>query len=103
LPPRRDDGACRALPGSIARRIYSMEVVSSTEWCPSEGFAPTRFVDVSNTMATKHLALQAYASELRTFPYPRSCEAIEALVRWRGVSAGLAAAEAFMVLRDIEG
>jgi hypothetical protein len=39
---------------------------------------------------------------MRPFPHPRSFEAIEALAAWRGASAGLKAAEAFTVIRDIE-
>jgi LmbE family N-acetylglucosaminyl deacetylase len=97
--------ACRPLPDSRVRRIYSMEVPSSTEWSSphsADGFAPTRFVDISATNETKRHALEAYAEEMRPFPHPRSFEAINALAMWRGASAGLRAAEAFMVVREIE-
>lgn len=96
--------ACRPLPGSSVRRIFAMEVVSSTEWAPegSGAFIPSRFVDISATLATKQRALAAYAEEMRAFPHPRSQEAIKALEQWRGAAAGLSCAEAFMVLRDIE-
>ena len=82
-----------------------MEVASSTEWgCAgsSSAFVPTHFVDISKFLDLKRRALEAYAEELRAFPHPRSYEALEALARWRGSTAGLAAAEAFMVLRQIE-
>ena len=82
-----------------------MEVPSSTEWAaPSAGdaFLPSRFVDISAVQDIKRRALEAYAEEMRPFPHPRSFEAVEALAKWRGASAGLSAAEAFMVLRDIE-
>jgi len=97
--------ACRPLPGSKVRRIYAMEVASSTEWASPrtcDAFVPTRFVDISTTEAAKRDALNAYAEEMRAFPHPRSFEAIDALAAWRGASAGLNAAEAFMVLREIE-
>ena len=97
--------ACRPLPGSTVRRIYAMEVASSTEWAPpniSNAFMPTHFVDISATQGIKKHALEAYAEEMRAFPHPRSFEAIEALAAWRGASAGLHAAEAFVVMRDIE-
>jgi LmbE family N-acetylglucosaminyl deacetylase len=96
--------ACRPLPGIGVRRIFAMEVPSNTEWGSASAapFNPMRFVDISATMAAKRRALECYAEEMRPFPHARSYEAIEALVRWRGASAGLAAAEAFMVMRDVE-
>jgi LmbE family N-acetylglucosaminyl deacetylase len=96
--------ACRPLPGSTIRRIFAMEVASSTEWAPdaSSTFVPSRFVDVSATREAKRRALEVYDSEMRPFPHPRSYEAVEALSRWRGASVGLQWAEAFAVLREIE-
>jgi LmbE family N-acetylglucosaminyl deacetylase len=96
--------ACRPLPGSAVRRIFAMEVASSTEWAPDTTsiFVPNRFVDISTTHEAKRRALEAYGDEMRPFPHARSFESLEALARWRGTSAGLALAEAFMVLRDVE-
>ncbi len=96
--------ACRPLPGSTVRRIFAIEVVSSTEWAPvsTSVFVPNRFVDISATRQTKQRALEAYDEEMRTFPHPRSYEAVDALSRWRGASVGLEWAEAFAVLREIE-
>jgi LmbE family N-acetylglucosaminyl deacetylase len=96
--------ACRPLPGCRVRRILAMEIVSSTEWAPNTAlfFNPTLFIDISERMTAKRHALEAYAEEMRAFPHARSFEGIEALARWRGASAGLAAAEAFMLLREIE-
>lgn len=97
--------ACRPLPGSTVRRIYAMEVPSSTEWASpqlGDAFMPTRFVDISATQAIKRRALEAYSEEMRAFPHPRSFEAVNALAAWRGASAGLRCAEAFMVVREIE-
>lgn len=97
--------ACRPLANSKVHGIYAIEVASSTEWASpgdANAFVPTRFVDIAATMATKHRALAAYVEEMREFPHPRSSHAIAALASWRGASAGLAAAEAFVVLREIE-
>jgi N-acetylglucosamine malate deacetylase 1 len=96
--------ACRPLPDKSVRRILAMEVPSSTEWAPEAAgsFVPTFYVDISATRGKKRRALQAYAEEMRSFPHPRSLEAISALEQWRGATAGLACAEAFMVLRDIQ-
>ncbi len=97
--------ACRPLPQCTVRRIYAMEVLSSTEWgSPSavHGFTPTHFVDVTTTAAAKRRALEAYVEEMRDFPHARSFEAVEALMKIRGAAVGLGAAEAFAVLRQIE-
>jgi len=97
--------ACRPLPGQAVRNIYAIEIASSTEWGSigsSAPFTPTRYVDISKFIDLKRRALEAYAEEMRAFPHPRSYEALEALAHWRGSTAGLAAAEAFMVLREIE-
>lgn len=97
--------ACRPVPESRVSKIYAIEVPSSTEWSspnPSNAFIPTRFVDISKMREVKRRALEAYAEEMRPFPHARSFEGVEALAIWRGVSAGLPAAEAFMVLREIE-
>ncbi len=96
--------AARPLPGAPVRAIYAFETVSSTEWAQppdGSGFRPTRFVDISAHLAAKKAALECYAEELRPFPHPRSHEALEVLARWRGASAGLEAAEAFEVVREI--
>lgn len=97
--------ACRPLPGATVRRIYAMEVASSTEWAgPSahSAFLPSRFVDIVAVQAIKRAALEAYAEEMRPFPHPRSLDAVDALAKWRGATAGLTSAEAFMVVREIE-
>ena len=94
--------ACRPQPRSPVRAIYAFEVPSSTEWNDQpEVFIPNRFVDISATLDAKMKALACYAGEMRPFPHPRSVEAIEALARWRGASAGLEAAEAFHVIRRV--
>jgi LmbE family N-acetylglucosaminyl deacetylase len=95
--------ACRPLPGTRVDRILAMEVASSTEWAPHSAsvFNPTCFVDISATMDLKRRALEAYGEEMRDFPHARSYQALEAVAHCRGASVGLAAAEAFMVLREI--
>lgn len=95
--------ACRPLPGSSVTALYAFETPSSTEWSPpasAPAFAPVRFVDIGATLARKLAALRCYAGEMRPFPHARSVEAVEALARWRGASAGFVAAEAFEILRE---
>jgi len=97
--------ACRPQIGHPVERIYAFEVPSSTEWSgPGFGpaFEPTRFVDIALWLDRKADALAAYAAELRPPPHPRSRDGIDNLARWRGATAGMAAAEAFMVLRQLD-
>ncbi len=96
--------AFRPLPGVPWRELLLFEVPSSTEWRPGHGataFAPNLFVDITATMERKKRALQAYADELRPFPHPRSLEGVEALATWRGATAGVARAEAFVLAREL--
>jgi LmbE family N-acetylglucosaminyl deacetylase len=96
--------ACRPQPGQYVRELLFFEVPSSTEWRPPPALAvfhPNWFVDISATLDRKLEALNAYASELREFPHPRSTTAVRALAQWRGASAGMLAAEAFVLGRKL--
>lgn len=96
--------ACRPQPGHPVKELLFFEVPSSTEWRPpgsGEIFNPSVFVDISTTVSIKMKALNAYETELRAFPHPRSLKAVEALARWRGATAGFEAAEAFMLGRKL--
>jgi len=96
--------ATRPQPGFPVKEVLFFEVPSSTEWRPpgsGTGFHPNVYVDITQTLQIKKDALNAYASELRPFPHPRSLEAIEALARWRGATVGVCAAEAFVLGRKV--
>lgn len=95
--------ACRPLPGCPVREILAFEVMSSTEWSGAGllPFTPNLFIDISQHLETKILALEAYALEMRTFPHSRSIEHLRCLARHRGNSMGVTAAEAFMAMRVI--
>lgn len=96
--------ACRPMPGTRPRAIYSFETVSSTEWSSPDigpAFRPQYYVDISSTLGRKSKALAAYDMEMRPFPHARSLEATEALARLRGSQSGCAAAEAFMLVRQV--
>ena len=97
--------ACRPQPDSTVSEIYSFEVLSSTGWESQNGgrpFSPTCFVDVSDVWDKKLSALKYYELEMRDYPHARSMEAVEALARYRGVSAGLHYAEGFQVEKVIK-
>jgi LmbE family N-acetylglucosaminyl deacetylase len=96
--------ACRPQPNHSVKELMFFEVPSSTEWRPASSgiyFTPNYFYDVSEHIAKKMTALSAYNSEMRSFPHPRSVDAVNHLARWRGASVGCEAAEAFMLGRCI--
>lgn len=90
--------ACRPQPGSPVRRLLHFEVPSATGWrFHDQHFMPSFWVDVSDTERAKLDALACFGPEMRPWPHVRSLEAIQALLRWRGASVGVPAAEAFEV------
>jgi LmbE family N-acetylglucosaminyl deacetylase len=85
------------------RRLHE-ETPSSTEWAAAgslPAFQPTVFVDISGYWPSKLAALECYRHEMRDWPHARSIQAIEHLGHWRGATAGLAMAEAFVLLREV--
>lgn len=97
--------ACRPLPKDSVRRLLFFEVPSSTEWqMPGSRpcFAPNWFTDISKTLGKKIKALKQYDHEMRPWPHPRSYRGVETLARWRGATAGVDAAEAFVLGRVLE-
>jgi LmbE family N-acetylglucosaminyl deacetylase len=96
--------ALRPVPGSPVREIFTYEILSSTDWAPvgfGDYFQPVRFVDVGAQIERKIKALKAYGDEMRPSPHARSLEAVTALAKIRGGTAGFEAAEGFAVLRTI--
>jgi len=96
--------ACRPLPGQCVKTLLFFEVPSSSEWqTPSSApaFFPNYFVDISDCLNKKLQALEAYRSEMRPWPHPRSLEAVEHLAHWRGATVGVEAAEGFVLGRKL--
>jgi LmbE family N-acetylglucosaminyl deacetylase len=96
--------ATRPTLGARVTSLYSYEVPSSTEWAFQKfepQFRPSVFHDISATLPYKLQAMQIYESEARSFPHPRSPEALEAIARRWGSVVGLPAAEAFELVREI--
>lgn len=97
--------ATRPMSDCPVEEIYAFEVGSSTEWAFQRfepAFRPNTFIDVSGTIATKLKAMALYESEVRSFPHPRSAEALEIQARRWGVAVGLEHAEAFELVRAIQ-
>jgi LmbE family N-acetylglucosaminyl deacetylase len=96
--------ATRPVAGCPVRRLYTFEVASSTEWAFQQfkpAFRPNVFVDIGNTLPVKIQAMEAYESEARPFPHPRSPQALQAMAQRWGSGVGLPAAEAFELIRAV--
>ncbi|RLC82166.1 MAG: PIG-L family deacetylase [Chloroflexi bacterium] len=93
--------ATRPQAGQPVKAIYAFEVPSSTEWAFDQfsPFQPNVFVNISTTLETKIEAMALYESEARSFPHPRSPEALRAIAHRWGSVVGLEAAEAFELVR----
>ena len=91
--------------GCCAPDILLYETPSSTEWQGYDrntAFIPNLFIDITDTLERKLEALLYYDLELRAFPHPRSEGGIRAYASYRGLAAGLCAAEAFCLTRAVD-
>lgn len=90
--------ACRPYAAPSVRSLRTFHTPSSTEW--GTGFVPTLYVDITDHIDAKLLAMAFYASEVRPEPHPRSLESLKAQAMTWGAAAGYRYAEAFMVERE---
>jgi LmbE family N-acetylglucosaminyl deacetylase len=84
--------------------LYAYETLSETNWHAAPytpAFCPNTYVDITAFLADKLEAMRTFRSQLKPFPHERSLEAVEALARLRGATAGVAAAEALILLRSV--
>jgi LmbE family N-acetylglucosaminyl deacetylase len=91
--------------GKRAPDLLLYETPSATEWQSYDfktAFIPNVFIDISDRVEQKLDALKCYDIELRAFPHPRSEKALRAYAAYRGLAAGLCAAEAFRLLRAVD-
>lgn len=97
--------AFRPTPRGSVNMILSFETPSSTEWqapLTANYFIPNWYVDISDTMEQKIQAFSFYSDEKREFPHPRSEKGLRALAAYRGTAISCNAAEAFVLIRNIE-
>lgn len=95
--------ATRPTAGCPVQEIYTFEVASSSEWAFQKigpAFKPNVFEDVVETIETKIQGMALYESEARSFPHPRSAEALRVQARRWGAVVGLEYAEAFELIRS---
>lgn len=84
--------------------LRTYEVPSSTDQVPRTNewpFSPNYFVNIEHVLEKKLEAMACYLRESKVFPHPRSSEGLEIFAKKRGMEAGIKAAEAFMILRDV--
>lgn len=96
--------ACRPIENPSVEAIYQFETLSSTEmagYVPHRAFLPNIFVGIEKQIDRKLEAMNCYSSELRTFPHPRSLEALRANATVWGSRVNLRYAEPFFCLRHI--
>ena len=81
------------------KELLFMEVPSATDWALNKGmnqFTPNTFIEVGEEAVEKKIkALSMYRGVMRSYPHPRSDEAIKSLAAYRGSQSGLNYAEAF--------
>lgn len=84
-------------------RVY--ETLSETEFglrSDDPGFKPNLFIEISPFLEKKIEIMKVYKSEIGEFPFPRSEVTLRAQANLRGSQAGVMAAEAFMLLKEIQ-
>ncbi len=84
------------------KRILMYETLSETEYNYLDGdcFRPNVFIEISKYIDAKVSAMEIYESEMGSFPFPRSVEAIRALAKLRGSNSGFEFAEAFQLVYE---
>lgn len=86
------------------KKIFAYETMSETDWnLPnvSNSFIPNVYVNIEKYIDIKKDALSFFTLQVSPFPDARSIEAIEALARYRGALMHWKAAEAFMLIREL--
>ena len=92
----------RPTPKNKILRLYSYEVLSSSEWNFGDQFQPNFFVTLNNEdLQMKIDSLKIYSLEIGKYPFPRSEQGVKTLAMFRGMQAGVNYAEAFKLIREI--
>jgi LmbE family N-acetylglucosaminyl deacetylase len=87
---------------NFVEKVYSYEILSSSEWKFTNNFKPNYFEELTEEQVElKWQALKQYETEIKEFPFPRSSEGIYTLAKFRGMQAGIAYAEAFSLIRHL--
>lgn len=97
--------ACRPMNHESVKTILTFETMSGTEWRASSDpkhFIPNVFFRISKAdLEAKIKAMEFYQYEKRSFPHPRSPEALSIRAQMWGITVGVELAEAFCMVRNI--
>ena len=97
--------ACRPLKNEIVKTILTFETPSGTEWrSPSDPhqFLPNLFIEVSDdNLSAKIKGMESYEFEKRSFPHPRSPEALKIQAQRWGIIVGKDLVEPFQLIRSL--
>ncbi len=95
--------ACRPMTDEMVKGIITFETPSGTEWRASSDpkyFVPNLFINISEeNLQAKIKGMESYEFEKRTYPHPRSPEALRILAQRYGVMMGGDLYEAFQIIR----
>lgn len=98
--------ATRPVEDEVVKAVFTFETPSASEWQATgdpRHFMPNFYMEISEeNMKAKCDAMEAYEFESRTFPHPRSAEALHILAKYRGYTVGKQLAESFQLVRMIE-
>ena len=97
--------AARPYSAEFVERILCYETPSATEWAGpyvENCFTPNVYLDITLYLKKKLSAMSAYNTELLSPPHPRSLEALRTRAVHYGSAIGVAAAEPFMLVREIQ-
>ena len=96
----------RPMEGENVKTIITFETPSAAEWQASskaDKFCPNLYMQVNEEdVLAKIKAMECYEFEKRTFPHPRSGQALKVLAQNRGLQVGCNFAEAFQIIRMIK-
>lgn len=96
---------CKWFRNPCVKKVLYYETISETDHNFNgidKVFTPNVYSDITDFFADKLTLANLYASEMGTFPFPRSNESISALATLRGSQCGYEKAEAFMLLKSID-
>ncbi len=95
--------ASRPMEQETIKGIFAFETPSGTEWRASTDprhFIPNMFVELKEkNVFAKIRGMECYKFEKRSYPHPRSPEALKIVSQKYGIQVGCTFAEAFMLVR----
>ena len=92
--------ASRFMHNSCVKKILEMPVISSSEINPKFDFTPNLFLDISQYIDLKQMAMEEYVYEVESFNELRGKSGIEGWARFYGMHIGVEYAEAYKIIRE---